>query len=167
MNEAQQNHPLHGVKLESLLGELVRHYGWEVLAEQINIRCFKHYPNFDSSLKFLRKTAWAREKLEAFYLYRFKQFELPDDDQHQLPPRERVIDITKMRAEPAVIELGDGEFFDDPISGPVFPSKKQVASTKKMPTHTTNTSRRSAQKSNPTTARSDNGADDPWAKWKK
>lgn len=64
----QKNNPLHGITLQALLTELVEHYGWETLAQRININCFKKDPSIKSSLKFLRKTPWAREKVENFYL---------------------------------------------------------------------------------------------------
>ena len=150
MNE-YQNHPLQGVGLDTLLGELVRHYHWEILAEQININCFKSYPNFESSIKFLRKTEWAREKLEAFYLYKFKQCPLPDEEQHRLPPRDRLISVDWSDHTPAEIQLGDPEFFDDPITGPVFPSKKAVQD-----------SRSGSRRSD--IADSSKSALDPWAK---
>lgn len=66
--EEQANNPLHGVKLADLLADLVDYYGWEVLGEYINIRCFTHDPSIKSSLKFLRRTPWAREKVERLYL---------------------------------------------------------------------------------------------------
>lgn len=65
----QPNNPLHGIKLANILDELVAHYGWEKLGEKININCFKSNPSINSSLKFLRKTPWAREKVENLYLY--------------------------------------------------------------------------------------------------
>lgn len=60
--------PLHGMKLETILTELVEHYGWAQLAEQIAINCFKSDPSVKSSLKFLRKTPWARQQVETLYL---------------------------------------------------------------------------------------------------
>ncbi len=60
--------PLHGVTLEQLLTQLVEHYGWLALAEQVAINCFKQDPSIKSSLKFLRKTPWARSKVEALYI---------------------------------------------------------------------------------------------------
>jgi uncharacterized protein (DUF2132 family) len=62
------NNPLHGVTLQTILSELVAHYGWDGLARMIDIRCFKSDPSIKSSLTFLRKTPWAREKVEALYL---------------------------------------------------------------------------------------------------
>jgi uncharacterized protein (DUF2132 family) len=60
--------PLHGVTLEALLTELVGQYGWEELAQQIDVRCFKYDPSIKSSLQFLRKTPWARKKVEDLYV---------------------------------------------------------------------------------------------------
>ncbi|SHM10408.1 VF530 family DNA-binding protein [Phytopseudomonas punonensis] len=60
--------PLHGITLQAILTELVEHYGWDGLAQRIDIRCFKSDPSIKSSLTFLRKTPWAREKVEALYL---------------------------------------------------------------------------------------------------
>ncbi|WP_421331393.1 VF530 family DNA-binding protein [Aeromonas veronii] len=68
-NTSQKNNPLHGLTLEAIVTALVEYYGWEELGQQINIRCFTHEPSVKSSLKFLRKTPWAREKVESLYLY--------------------------------------------------------------------------------------------------
>jgi uncharacterized protein (DUF2132 family) len=65
---AQPNNPLHGITLEKLLTALVDHYGWQELGQRVNIRCFNHEPSLSSSLKFLRRTPWAREQVEALYL---------------------------------------------------------------------------------------------------
>ena len=64
----QPNNPLHGITLQSIITELVAHYGWAGLAERIPVRCFSNDPSISSSLKFLRKTPWARDKVEALYL---------------------------------------------------------------------------------------------------
>lgn len=62
------NDPLHGKTLQFILKELVQHFGWEKLSAEININCFKTNPSINSSLKFLRKTDWARKKVENFYI---------------------------------------------------------------------------------------------------
>ena len=67
MNNTQENNPRHGVTLEMMLNALVTHYGWEELGRQIDIRCFNHEPSISSSLKFLRRTPWARERVESLY----------------------------------------------------------------------------------------------------
>lgn len=69
MSGSQPGNPLHGVTLEAMLTRLVEHYGWDSLGEHIAIRCFTHEPSIPSSLKFLRRTPWAREKVESLYLY--------------------------------------------------------------------------------------------------
>jgi uncharacterized protein (DUF2132 family) len=65
----QARDPLHGITLEMMLTELVAHFGWLDLGQRIQIRCFTSDPSIASSLKFLRKTPWAREKVEGLYLY--------------------------------------------------------------------------------------------------
>jgi len=67
----QKNNPLHGISLKVILEELVEKYGWEGLAKQINIKCFSMKPSITSSLSFLRKTPWAREKVEKYYVWTF------------------------------------------------------------------------------------------------
>ncbi len=69
----QPKNPLHGITLEKMLTELVEQYGWERLARVVNVRCFKFDPSIQSSLSFLRKTPWARQELEAFYLQQTKR----------------------------------------------------------------------------------------------
>lgn len=69
MTATQPGNPLHSVTLEAMLTRLVEHYGWDSLGERIAIRCFTHEPSIPSSLKFLRRTPWAREKVESLYLY--------------------------------------------------------------------------------------------------
>lgn len=71
MNSEQPNNPLHGLKLEQIVTQLVERYGWEGLTGRIDINCFKSDPSVKSSLKFLRKTPWAREKVESLYLSTF------------------------------------------------------------------------------------------------
>lgn len=68
MSETQANNPLHGVKLAEMLELLVEEYGWEYLGRKIKIRSFNYDPSIKSSLKFLRRTPWAREKVEELYL---------------------------------------------------------------------------------------------------
>ena len=72
-DSGQPNNPLHGVKLADILERLVVDYGWEELGSRINIRCFNYDPSVKSSLAFLRKTPWAREKVEQLYLKTIKK----------------------------------------------------------------------------------------------
>lgn len=72
--EQKSKDPLHGKRLDHILEELVEYYqGFEKLGEQINIKCFTDNPSINSSLKFLRKTDWARKKVESLYLYVLRQ----------------------------------------------------------------------------------------------
>ena len=68
MNAPANRDPLHGITLEKMLVELVEKIGWEAMGRAVDIRCFTHEPSIPSSLKFLRRTPWAREKVEALYL---------------------------------------------------------------------------------------------------
>jgi len=68
MTDKQSNNPLHGITLEMMLNQLAEHYGWDEMGRIIRIRCFNNDPSIKSSLKFLRKTPWARKKVEDFYL---------------------------------------------------------------------------------------------------
>jgi uncharacterized protein (DUF2132 family) len=65
--------PLHGVTLERIINELVEHFGWDELGRRIEIRCFTQDPSVKSSLRFLRKTPWAREKVESLYLFMLRE----------------------------------------------------------------------------------------------
>ncbi|PXA73406.1 MULTISPECIES: VF530 family protein [Vibrio] len=70
-SHAQPHNPLHGLTLEKILTRLVEHYGWQGLAQRISINCFKSDPSIKSSLKFLRRTEWARSKVEDLYIETF------------------------------------------------------------------------------------------------
>lgn len=70
---AQPRNPLHGVTLEAMVQALAGHYGWEDLGQRIPVRCFTHDPSVASSLKFLRKTPWARDKVEGLYLFMLRE----------------------------------------------------------------------------------------------
>lgn len=70
---AQPRNPLHGLTLEAILTALVNHYGWGGLGERIPVRCFNIDPSIPSSLRFLRKTPWARDKVEGLYLFMLRE----------------------------------------------------------------------------------------------
>lgn len=72
-SHTQPRNPLHGLTLERMLTDLVDYYGWAELGERIPVRCFNFDPGMSSSLRFLRKTPWAREKVEQLYLYTLRQ----------------------------------------------------------------------------------------------
>tara|TARA_R110002167_G_scaffold188380_5_gene390382 strand:+ start:74486 stop:74917 length:432 start_codon:yes stop_codon:yes gene_type:complete len=89
----QANNPLHGIKLETIVTQLVEKYGWEELGSRINIQCFKDNPSVKSTLKFLRKTPWARDKVEYLYL-KANKLPLP-------PPKEDSRGSFARKARPA------------------------------------------------------------------
>ena len=104
-----QNNPLHGLGLEALLTELVDCYGFEILFAYFNINCFRTNPSIESSVKFLKKTDWAREKVEAFYLYQFKSLPRASAEQFLLPPRDRIVPEGQVPGAPAELSLEDAE----------------------------------------------------------
>lgn len=69
----QPKNPLHGITLERIVTELVEHFGWPELGQQVRIQCFQNDPSVPSSLKFLRRTPWAREKVESLYLFMLRE----------------------------------------------------------------------------------------------
>ncbi|HCG9712950.1 TPA: DUF2132 domain-containing protein [Vibrio parahaemolyticus] len=71
MSNEQPNNPLHGLSLEKIVTRLVEYFGWNGLYERVRVNCFKKDPSIKSSLKFLRKTQWARDKVEALYIETF------------------------------------------------------------------------------------------------
>ncbi len=71
--KAQPKNPLHGLTLEAIVKDLEAYYGWDELGQRIPVRCFTHDPSLKSSLKFLRKTPWAREKVEGLYLFMLRE----------------------------------------------------------------------------------------------
>lgn len=73
MSKQQENNPLHGVTLKQIVNSLVEQYGWDELGKRVDIRCFTNDPSVNSSLKFLRKTPWARKKVEDLYIAMVKR----------------------------------------------------------------------------------------------
>lgn len=151
-----QNNPLHGVGLKQLITEIVDHYGFELLFAYLNINCFNNNPSIDSSVKFLKKTDWAREKVEGFYLYQFKGLPRASAEQFELPPRDRIIPPDQTPGEPAELSLEDAERLRE----------KRV---RKAAMHDSDAGRRSRpDKRGPSYSGAPIDRDaDPWAKWKK
>lgn len=104
-----KNNPLHGLSLKNLLIVIVDHYGFEILFAYINLNCFKTNPSIASCLKFLKKTDWACEKVEAFYLYEYKNLPKASSEQFLLPPRDRIIPEDQTPAEPSELSLEDAQ----------------------------------------------------------
>lgn len=150
----QLNNPLHGLKLETLLTEIIDHYGFEILGEYTNLNCFKNRATIASSLKFLRKTEWAREKIERFYLYTYKNLPKADDIQYEIPPRQRIIPAHQQPREPKVLIAGEA-----PVVSPKS-EENYKSGGKSHPTV------RRSTRGNDSARKSNNGAKkdvDPWA----
>jgi len=150
------NNPLHGIGLKQLITEIVDHYGFEILFAYLNINCFNKNSSIDSSVKFLKKTDWAREKVEAFYLYQFKGLPRASDEQFELPPRDRIIPPGQTPGEPAELSLEDAERLREKRA------KKAALRDQETDRHFKTDKRAS---NNPRA--SINPDSDPWAKWKK
>ena len=103
------NNPLHGIGLKQVITEIVNYYGFDILFSYLNINCFNSNPSIDSSVKFLKKTDWAREKVEAFYLYQFKSLPRASAEQFELPPRDRIIPESQTPGSPAELSLEDAD----------------------------------------------------------
>jgi uncharacterized protein (DUF2132 family) len=150
------NNPLHGVSLKQMVSELAQHYGFEILYAYLNINCFKTNPSTESSVKFLKKTDWAREKVEAFYLYQYKSLPRASAEQFERPPRDRIVPPDQTPGAPAVLSMDDAERLREKraLKAARFESgagKRPGADRKAAPRR-------------PAAVGKD---DDPWAKWKK
>lgn len=182
-----QNNPLHGLSLKNLLVQIVDQYGFEILFAYLNINCFKTNPSIESSVKFLKKTEWARQKVEVFYLYEFKRLPRASSAQFALPPRDRIVPEDQTPGEPAVLDFEDAERLREkrerkaaernqsrggggrserdsgalPYGG--HTKKRNYGSDR----HDEHESSDSASASSDASSSTDTGADvDPWAKWK-
>jgi len=151
-----KNNPLHGVSLKTMLTELVNHYGYELLFAYLNIQCFKNNPSIDASVKFLKKTDWAREKLEGFYLYQYKSLPRASTEQFELPPRDRIVPPDQKPGAPAELSLEDAERLREKRARKAALHDSEKA----RPSHP---NRRPAPSSNAPAA----SDADPWAKWRK
>lgn len=151
-----KNNPLHGVSLKELLTEIVDHYGFDILFAYLNINCFKNNPSIDSSVRFLKKTDWAREKVEAFYLYQFKNLPRASADQFELPPRDRIIPEDQTPGRPAELSLEDAERLRE--------KRARKAAMRGPNAGNGPHSNKSASNYSSAPVYSDS---DPWAKWKK
>ncbi|WP_415776155.1 VF530 family DNA-binding protein [Shewanella oncorhynchi] len=122
-NMNQSNNPLHGIKLETIITYLVEKYGWEELGERINIRCFTHDPSIKSSLRFLRKTEWARDKVEYLYL-RANKLPLPppkaDSSQAAKKPAAKIATKKTNQTPPDKSDKSDKPSTDDKVNSHIW-----------------------------------------------
>jgi len=151
-----KNNPLHGVSLKQLLTEIVNHYGYEILYAYLNINCFKTNPSIDASVKFLKKTDWAREKVEGFYLYQYKSLPRASAEQFELSPRDRIVPPDQQPGPPAELSLEDAERLREKRA------RKAAARDQERDRRPGGKPRGPSQSGAPAA-----GNDDPWAKWRK
>ena len=104
-----KNNPLHGLSLKNMLIEIVDYYGFDILYAYLSINCFDKNPDIASSVKFLKKTDWAREKVESFYLYQYKNLPRCSNEQFELPPRDRIVPEDQAPGEPAVLTMEEAQ----------------------------------------------------------
>ncbi len=171
-----KNNPLNGVGLKKLLIEIVGHYGFQILFSYLNINCFKNNPSIESSVKFLKKTDWARNKVEAFYLYKFKNLPKASSEQFLLPPRDRIIPDDQAPGTPAELSLEDAEYLGEERavkaalwdmdagrrSGKNFNAQQNKPANKRGSIHSEKDDHKLAK-----SARNSNRGDiDPWGNWK-
>ncbi|MBL8405880.1 MAG: DUF2132 domain-containing protein [Dechloromonas sp.] len=148
-----QNNPLHGVSLKQLVTEVAQHYGFKILYAYLNINCFANNPSVESAVKFLKKTDWAREKVEAFYLYQFKGLPRASAEQFELPPRDRVVPPEQKPGRPAELSLEDAERLREKRA-------KKAAQHDRAAAPRTGSGKRVERVAEAPDA-------DPWAKWRK
>lgn len=183
-----QNNPLHGVSLNKMLTTLVDHYGFEILDAYLNINCFKVKPSIESSEKFLKKTDWAREKVEGFYLYEYKSLPRASAKEFALPPRDRTIPQDQIPGEPNELSLEDAERLREKRAkkaaehgngvgyrhGKKFGGEKPREKPKSSKPFGGNSYSKPAAKTEdkrsydkkPSSDSSSSDSSDPWAKWK-
>ncbi len=107
--ELHRNNPLQGVGLKAILEELVTYYGFDILYAYLHMNCFKTNPSIAASAKFLKKTDWAREKVELFYLYQYKNLPKVSSEQFNVAPRERIVPEHHKPGSPAALSIVQGK----------------------------------------------------------
>jgi uncharacterized protein (DUF2132 family) len=171
-----KSNPLNGVGLKVLLSEIVGHYGFQILFAYLNINCFKTNPSIESSVKFLKKTDWAREKVEAFYMYEFKNLPKASSEQYSLPPRDRIVPNDQTPGTPAELSLEDAQQLGEERavkaaawdldaghrSGKSFSTQPNKPSSEQD----NNNSSKDDHELLESESRSDERDNDPWANWK-
>ena len=171
-----KSNPLNGVGLKRLVTEIVDHYGFQILFAYLNINCFKNNPSIESSVKFLKKTDWAREKVEAFYMYEFKSLPKASSEQFALPPRDRIVPNDQAPGAPAELSLEDAEQLSEERavkaaawdldagnrSGKSINTKQNKRSNQGESIHGGKDDHESPESA----SRSDEGNIDPWGNWK-
>lgn len=167
-NEIQfKNNPLNGVSLKTMLTELASHYGFDILFAYLNINCFKTNSSIDSSVKFLKKTDWAREKVEAFYIYDYKSFPRASSEQFKYSPRDRIIPEGQTAGEPAKLSLEDAQHLQEKRVKKAAEYRSSGNKNSQGAKRPSQGRKKEAPRSHKYSPESAPVADDPWANWKK
>jgi uncharacterized protein (DUF2132 family) len=171
-----KSNPLNGVGLKNLLTEIVDHYGFQILFAYLNINCFKTNPSIESSVKFLKKTVWAREKVEAFYMYEFKNLPEASPEQASLPPRDRIVPDDQTPGTPAELSLEDAVQLSaeraekaaawDRDAGHRAGKSFGTQANKRSSEHDNNHGKKDDHEMPESATRPDAEDTDPWANWK-
>jgi len=170
-----KNNPLHSLSLKNMLVEIVDYYGFDILDAYLNLNCFKTNPSIESSLKFLKKTTWARESVESFYLYQFKSLPRASDEQFALSPRDRIVPDDQVPGEPAELSLEEAERLQEKRAKKSAERKQNRGG--KHYGGSSDTRRRNEREqvkprseredsSDGSNSESNSGGVDPWAKWR-
>lgn len=163
-----KNNPLNGVGLKALITELVDHYGFEILHAYLNLNCFQTNPSVESSVKFLKKTEWAREKVEGFYMYQYKNLPRVSSEEFDIPPRDRIVPDDQKPGEPAELSLEDAEKLREKRAKKAAEHGKggghRYSQNKKRPNKGSYKGNRHSSSSR--NSSSTEGSSDPWAKWR-
>ena len=164
-----QNNPLHGLSLTNMLQQLVDHYGFEILYAYLQINCFNKRATVESSILFLKKTQWAREKCEIFYLYNYKSMPRPSSEQFALPPRDRIFTNEQQAGAPKELSFEDAEQLQQKIQQKAK-AFRQHPGNGKPKAHKARANQRSRprdDRNNTSDSKQSAATPDPWAKWQK
>ena len=165
-----KSNPLNGVGLQNMLTELVSHYGFDILFAYLNINCFKTNPSIPSSVKFLKKTVWAREKVELFYLYKFKSLPRVSSEQFETPPRDRIVPEDQIPGEPAILSLEDAKRENEERTKKAAErgqsARQPTRSEKKFRGQQNDKPSHNRENKKDDSIASDLSKEDPWAKWR-
>jgi len=137
MTDKKSSNPLYGLKMDVLLTEISEHYGWALLSETLDINRFQFHTGMKSTVKFLRNNQWAKEKVENFYLYQYKNFPCPDDKQLSIAPRDRFIPAEQTAGAPVEITAEVIAQIDKASKSRSYKTASKSEQAKKAPAHST------------------------------
>lgn len=150
-----------------MVNELVSHYGFQILHAYLRINCFKTNPSIESSITFLKKTEWAREKVEIFYLYKYKSLPKVSSEQFSIPPRDRIVPDNHKPGKPAILSLEDAERMQEKQAQKTADRKQHSNRNKRSTNPYSDNPYRDQRESQRSSRTSNSKPIDPWANWEK